>query len=158
FGYEPRGKPVLNYPPCRFQFNLSHSQAMLLCAVTIDHPVGIDLEFIRSTADLEQLTERFFLPQEHRTIHALPPEQRLYAFFQHWTSKEAVLKALGVGLADLESVEVAFTNGVATLMRLGDDTAPAWQLHSFSPAPDCLAAIAVQGSLKPIEFWDWPPV
>lgn len=150
FDYEPRGKPRLK-PACPLQFNLSHSQDQMLCAVSGGDRVGIDLEQIRPVTDLVQLTQRFFLPQEHQTIHALPPEHQELAFFQYWTCKEAILKAVGVGLASLATVEVKVMNGIAELIALEDRVSGSfasspqhWLLHAFTPLPDYAAALAVE--------------
>lgn len=149
FHYEHRGKPMLS-PICSeqpVQFNVSHSQDLMLCAVTPSHCLGIDLEYIRDVSDLERLTQRFFSPSEHAAIHAQLPPQRSHAFFQYWTCKEAVLKAIGTGLVNLESVEIQVTDEAVTLVRW--DTNPQsiknWWLYSFTPAPDFIAALAVDG-------------
>lgn len=98
FEYSPHGKPFLK---SRLQFNLAHSQHLALYAVTYDRAIGIDLEAIRSIADLDALVQRFFLPSEYKAIQA---EKSL--FFQYWTCKEAFLKATGTGLSKLKELEI----------------------------------------------------
>lgn len=45
---------------------------------------------------------------EQRMLQALAPQQRAAAFFNCWTSKEALLKGIGVGLsASLRAIEVS---------------------------------------------------
>ena len=158
FSYGDHGKPSVDtlHHPSTLQFNLSHSQAWLLCAMTQQHSVGIDLECLRSLTDLEGLTRRFFAPAEHQAIHTLPMEQRSRAFFQYWTCKEALLKASGKGLIDLSSVEIAITNETIELIRWADDPVHStWQIYSFTPTPDAVAAIAINTQAPQFSFWQW---
>lgn len=73
-------------------FNLSHSEALLACALTDDGRVGIDVEFIRPLQDRERLFEQILSPDETPS-----PEADHGLFFRYWTSKEAVIKAEGSG-------------------------------------------------------------
>lgn len=156
FCYEPKGKPYLQTSIGQpLQFNLSHSQAWMLCAITRQHRVGIDLECMRPVSDLEQLTERFFSSQEHRAIQALPAEQRQAAFFRYWTCKEAILKAIGQGLGGLSAVEISLAEDQAELVSLRAEPSTAWYLHSLIPVSDYIAAIAVEQPECPLIFWQW---
>src|SRR5437773_10842015 len=44
-----KGKPAVHpdIPHPRLQFNLSHTRGAVACAVTLDHPIGIDVENIK---------------------------------------------------------------------------------------------------------------
>jgi 4'-phosphopantetheinyl transferase len=159
FRYESKGKPVLESPDSLLplQFNLSHSQNWMLCAVTQSRRVGIDLEFVRPIADLAALTQRFFSAQEHEAIQALPIEQHHRSFFRFWTAKEAILKALGDGLTSLNAVELTET---LQLVRLGEFSVANWWLQSFIPEPEFEATIAVEWGDQTVElpslhFWHW---
>lgn len=173
FRYSRSGKPSLDDSLAKsgLVFNLSHSQDLMLCAIAQNIQLGIDLEYLRSVSDLENLTKRFFSEKEYLAIQALPVEQRLESFFHHWTCKEALLKAIGEGLVDLSKVELAIANGNAQLTRWdGETRLHKWQIQLFNPAPDYIAAIAFyQESLcaeelsnpqnfisqNPLIFWQW---
>lgn len=149
FRYGPHGKPELDSTTLpTLQFNLSHSQGLMLCAVA-HRRVGIDLEYVRPLSDLSQLTQRFFSAQEHQRIQALPPAQQPLMFFRYWTCKEALLKAVGDGLIRLGSVEVSLGNEIAEIIHWeGIEQASAhWLLQSFSPAPNCAAAVAIDTAI-----------
>jgi 4'-phosphopantetheinyl transferase len=73
-------------------FNLSHSESLLACALTDDGQVGIDVEFIRPLKDRERLFEQILSPQE-----LLASDMSDNLFFRYWTAKEAVIKAEGSG-------------------------------------------------------------
>ncbi len=160
FCYSPRGKPSLAATGANstIQFNLSHSQGLALYAVTRGRQIGVDLEYIRSTSDVEKLAQRFFSPRESAIIHCLPPDQKQIAFFHAWTCKEAYLKATGEGLAQLEQVEVSLELGEPPrLLRINKDCQPPtqWRLQALTPAADYTAALAVEGQDWHLTCWDW---
>lgn len=162
FCYGSRGKPALASQESdnTIQFNVSHSQGLALYAVTRDRQIGIDLEQIRPTSDIEQLAKRFFSPREYAVILSLPPTQKQEAFFRGWTCKEAYLKAIGEGLALLQQVEVSLVlEESAKLLSIDDqDTKAAarWSLQMLAPAPGYMGAIAVEGHDWHLSCWQWP--
>lgn len=151
FVYTEKGKPSLkdrgNYG--QLVFNLSHSQELVVYAVSCDRAIGIDLEYLRSLPDAEKLAQRFFSPQEAAIINSLPPENRQLAFFYAWTSKEAYLKATGEGITKLTDVEVSVSL-TAPAMLLSIDGSQTlvnrWSLQRLTPAPNYVATLAVEGS------------
>jgi 4'-phosphopantetheinyl transferase len=151
FEYEAYGKPKLARHDQNggINFNLSHSHNLALLAVTRHHPVGVDLEYMRPVAEAEQIAARNFSAAENRRFQSLPEEQRLEAFFNCWTRKEAYIKAIGEGLTHpLDQFEVSLTPSEPP--RLINVTghpgeAARWSLQTFSPAPGYVAALAVKG-------------
>lgn len=87
--------------------SMSISRARGLSAVAIGHNcrVGVDLEAVRPRADVEAVAEFTMSPAEWRRWKCVPDAARDLFFHGTWTCKEAVLKALGLGLADLEDVD-----------------------------------------------------
>ena len=96
----PMGKPALAVEHNRdsIRFNVSHSNDLVLYAVTRDQEVGVDLEHVRPLADMEKIAKRFFTARECAVLELISPEARETAFYTCWTRKEAYLKALGGGL------------------------------------------------------------
>ena len=106
FGYGAHGKPMLMPADGKApSFSVSHSGDWLLIAITAPSvPVGIDLEMHRPLVEWADLAQRYFHPDEFSELAALSPSGQLPAFFDVWTRKEAVAKALGLGLSlDLSS-------------------------------------------------------
>jgi 4'-phosphopantetheinyl transferase len=92
------GKPQLP-AGLNLGFNLSHSGDCGLIALSRHRHVGVDLELMDDTPrDRHELAASVFTPQEQQALLATPPTQHEHAFLTAWTRKEAVLKALGVGL------------------------------------------------------------
>ncbi|MCL1807449.1 MAG: 4'-phosphopantetheinyl transferase superfamily protein [Oscillospiraceae bacterium] len=74
-------------------FNLSHSGDYVVLA-TAGRQIGVDIEKI--TRFSEAVAARCFTPQERDWMQ----EQRTgEAFFQIWTAKESVMKAIGLGFS-----------------------------------------------------------
>ncbi|MBD2344728.1 4'-phosphopantetheinyl transferase HetI [Anabaena subtropica] len=151
FEYESRGKPILADNQTGLLFNLSHSQDLALCAVNYTRQIGIDLEYLRPTSDLESLAKRFFLPREYELVRSLPDEQKQKIFFRYWTCKEAYLKATGDGIAKLEEIEIALTPTEPAKLQ----TSPAWSLLELVPDDNCVAAVAVAGFGWQPKFWQY---
>jgi 4'-phosphopantetheinyl transferase len=106
------GKPQLDASTVpaerRVQFNISHSGRWILAAFARSFPVGIDVEQVRAERVTEDLIGYIFGDNERRALQALAGEERPAAFFNGWTSKEALLKGLGLGLnVSLQAIEVS---------------------------------------------------
>ena len=100
FGRNAYGKPHLVEPAdTPIQFNMSHTQGMILYAVTRGCPIGVDVEDTRRRAGGMELARRFFAQAEVAALEALPTHAQHDAFFRFWTLKEAYIKARGLGLS-----------------------------------------------------------
>ena len=159
FSYGAKGKPALAGPwsESKIQFNVSDSHELALCALVMNRDLGVDLEHIRSPSDFEGLAERFFAAREVDMLRSLPDERRLDAFFNCWTRKEAVLKAVGIGLAmPLNRVEVTLApqDPAKVLIYAGDAAAAdSWWLQSLDPAMGYVGALASRGSSLQVMPW-----
>jgi 4'-phosphopantetheinyl transferase len=159
FIYGPAGKPALAGPQSSaLHFNLSHSGALLVLAVTRAGPVGIDVEHVRPLSEAETIADRFFSSDESAKWKRLPPDQKTAAFFNLWTRKEACLKALGHGLSDdlIRQTEVSFAPGEAPRVLALSGNAPAaasWTLRELLPASGFAGAVAV--AAKNVQFTCW---
>jgi 4'-phosphopantetheinyl transferase len=159
FEYRPNGKPILSsgllHPA--LCFNLSHSDEMLLVAVTYHRAVGIDLETIDSELDVENLAEQFFSPAEKAELKALPSERRLASFLSSWTRKEAYLKARGEGLTyPLDQFTVTMDGDQpAQLLEVKGDPRELsrWSFRTLTPAPGMIAALVVEGHHWHLAQW-----
>lgn len=75
--------------------SISYSHQLVAVAASYEGPLGIDLEEVRPR-DVDPIANRWFAPQELEWMERQP--DRVRAFLQLWTAKEAVGKALGTGL------------------------------------------------------------
>jgi 4'-phosphopantetheinyl transferase len=128
------GKPVLPGGP---GFSLTHAGDLVGVAVHPDGAVGLDVEQVRELGDLPAMAAHVCSPQESAADAD--------AFFALWTRKEALLKAVGTGLATPMS---AITLGPAGVLAwTGDDAPrdPLW-LADLHPAAGYHAAVAGTGA------------
>jgi 4'-phosphopantetheinyl transferase len=82
------------YIPGWINFSISHSGEIVLFAES-DHSVGVDVEQINQM-DYEELAT-FFHEDERAYILEQNVQNR---FYEIWTKKEAVLKAIGIGIVN----------------------------------------------------------
>lgn len=148
------GRPELTEPWNRFlQFNWSHSVDKAIIVVAHGVTPGIDIERIRPRPRAMQLAERFFHREEAAALAAVDESQRERTFLELWTGKEAVLKALGRGLAfGLNRLRLTM-EPVPHLHWLDGDDASQWQLHRLDPDTDHVASVAWRGSSRSIDMW-----
>lgn len=162
FCYGPRGKPALAEISGgdTLRFNVSHSHGLALYAVTGGREIGIDLEHIRPIPEALQIAERFFSAHENAVLRTLPTSQKLEAFFNGWTRKEAYIKARGEGLTlPLDQFDVSLAPGepAALLSTKGDlQEASRWSIQELTPASGYVAALAVEGHSWRLKCWQWP--
>lgn len=94
-----RGRPELRGFP-DISWNVSHSGEHALIAVSGARTVGIDIERIDSALDWRELTGLVCTAEELATLMREPVWLQRQSFFRCWTAKEALLKALGLGITE----------------------------------------------------------
>jgi 4'-phosphopantetheinyl transferase len=172
------GKPELapgitDLPVC---FNLSHTKDLVVCALTLGHPIGVDIENVHRQVNLS-IADRFFSNQEAEVISQADTCLKQSLFFRFWTLKEAYVKATGRGLAtgfdpfsfvlDPDEIQVVFHPAVQDdpgQDQHGQGDGPAisghWQFFQFSPVQGYMAAVAVNKKDGPpltlsVHSWAW---
>lgn len=106
----PEGVPVICLPGGRTSpdcLSISHSGPLAFCALTQAPAlmVGVDLEKIEPRS--EDFIQDYFTPGEQRLVGSFPLEAKHAAVTLIWSMKEAMLKAIGVGLRwDTRQVEI----------------------------------------------------
>jgi 4'-phosphopantetheinyl transferase len=151
FGEGTHGKPFLAAPADGrlLRFSLSHSGELALVAVTLGREVGVDVERVRPLDDLDGLVARYLSPPEREALSRVAADDRLRAFFEIWTLKEAYLKACGDGLLrELDAFDVTVGDAQPRLLavrdRPGDEVR--WALRRLTPRGGYTAALAVPES------------
>lgn len=95
------GRPEVSGPPSapRIRFNLSNTRGLIVCLVTKDRELGVDVEDIQRPGETVAIADRFFSPLETAELLRQPLYKQRDRFFDYWTLKEAYIKARGMGLA-----------------------------------------------------------
>ncbi len=152
------GKPqVCGRTP--LSFNLSHSGNVSLLALAEDKELGIDIERIDRTVNVDEVSRRFFSRMEVAQILGLPPELRKPAFFVCWARKEAFVKAVGRGLSlPLDRFSVSCGPGEpAALLEGGDEEneLPRWVLLDLPSVPGFATALAGEVPIEHVTCRRW---
>ena len=161
FEYSLTNKPSLanQTQSAELEFNLSHSNEVVLYALTRRRLIGVDLEWLRPMPNADSMVARYFSPAEIESFHRLSPAQREEGFFNGWTRKEAYVKALGEGIGHpLDQFSVSLSPGEpARLTSVHNDPAQIerWLLHAFEPFPGYVAALIVEGQGWTCQSWEW---
>ncbi|MGQ0541500.1 MAG: 4'-phosphopantetheinyl transferase family protein [Blastocatellia bacterium] len=157
FSYSRFGKPslirVAQQPP--LHFNLSHSNGMALLAVSATNEIGIDIEFVDQGFDWRRIADNYFSAQELSEMNSISEKKQTEAFFTGWTRKEALIKALGMGLSyPLNQFEASMTATDIRQVMLDDECKQMrkWTLVSIPTEPRYVAALAIEDGFKAIRF------
>lgn len=148
--YSPFGKPRLSRTctDAGLSFNVSHSHDLAIIGTSYAGEIGVDVEALRQIEDADDVARQFFSQRENQEYSLVLPDDKVAAFFNCWTRKEALVKALGQGLSyPLDSFDVSLAPGEpACLRRLGDSFGAecGWHLQSFVPAVGFVGALAIK--------------
>ena len=96
FEHTSHGRPSVKGLP-GFHFNTSRTGHWFIVATTHAVIPGVDIEFDRPIPDLESLVRRVCSPREQQALAGVDAISASW-FLRIWTRKEAVLKAVGLGL------------------------------------------------------------
>jgi 4'-phosphopantetheinyl transferase len=154
FSYGPYGKPSVRNSPNDMQFNLSHSNDLMVLAVCGRGSVGVDIEKEDPHFPAAEIAARYFCEREKNAINQADEETGLSAFFRLWTAKEAVTKATGLGLSlELSKIEIGIVPlRVFALEAPGCARAAEWRLFPFYPRQGYIGTLAVSSEPVRLEY------
>ena len=154
------GKPALAAPhDSRLTFSLSHSAGWVLCALGWNRDLGIDLQRHVARRDHMAIARWACSPEELRELEGRTGQEQIASFYTCWCRKEAVLKALGVGLSfPVQSLDVLSQPGTAIFHGEAASLARGpWHVRDLETQPGHSAAIAIRGQDAVLmrSTWDW---
>lgn len=116
--YSPYNRPYLPVG----DFNISHAGNYVMCVLTKDCKVGIDIEEIKPI-NISEFTDQFTVGELKQMESAEDPTRE---FYRWWSRKEAIIKADGKGLSiPLKSIAFDQNN---TMAITGESQ---WRLHEI---------------------------
>jgi 4'-phosphopantetheinyl transferase len=97
--YSKHHKPYISLPEeiaRGYNFNIAHTYNQVILAVYAgnDYQIGVDIEKIDTTINIDEMAPIVFSAAERKLINNQP-----HNFFKLWTKKESIIKALGTGFA-----------------------------------------------------------
>ncbi|MBX3423110.1 MAG: 4'-phosphopantetheinyl transferase superfamily protein [Pirellulaceae bacterium] len=165
------------FSPPAIHFNVSHSGDVGLIAVART-AIGVDIEVLRPQIHPRSLMSIVLSPTEQITWNELPTPVHQQQILRLWVCKEALLKALGLGISEclqqisfqlpipdhetfhpvnIEPAIQLHLNEGADCRRLNWTAARSWLIHPLNVAEDSIAAVATDVSLTSIQIvqFDW---
>lgn len=116
------GKPFITNPLRQaLFFNVSHTDGLVVIAVSRQSVLGVDVEYGQRVLDDLPLMRRCFTDAEWQWLMSLSPNAQVQLFWKLWTLKEAVIKAEGKGVSmDLQSFGFEFFHRATDTDDCGD--------------------------------------
>jgi 4'-phosphopantetheinyl transferase len=149
--YGACGKPFVATGP---SFNAASSGGVIVVAVTERLELGVDVERIRATPDLDGLVALVCAPGEEDWVRGGDADTASERFLRLWARKEAVLKAAGLGLSEsLTKMHVGIPpNGDGAGITVPDSPARRWSVTDvdLESRGAFVGAVAVEGSTPPV--------
>lgn len=125
------GRPLLAGDDAHVKFSVAHARNRSLIAVVADGHIGVDLEHESALVDAEVV--EFWLNR----IGAPPAESLL----QRWVRLEALVKAIGTGIADVDMYGFRATPGII--------------VHDVHMPQGWAGAVALPAWCREVEFRRW---
>jgi 4'-phosphopantetheinyl transferase len=159
FSKNQHGRPEISGPDITpsLRFNLTHTNGLVACVVTLEVDCGVDVEKLAARGNLMGIAEKMFAASEQQDLMNLDGQAFLDRFFTYWTLREAYCKALGVGIAGSKSnycfVEEGGERWGIRFDAPSNEESDHWQFTLARPTTEHILALAIRGagaSDKPI--------
>jgi 4'-phosphopantetheinyl transferase len=146
FAYGTHGKPRLAAGGPHF--NSTDSGDFVVVALAGDE-IGVDVEVERPMTRLERLARRICTDREIRALERTSNADRNAALLRLWTSKEAGLKAVGIGLSGgMRNIEVDLEPDQPPRLRQLCGELDGWTLSAVDLEPGLVCTIVVKGEKR----------
>ena len=145
FGTSYYEKPfaIVRGKPHPISFNVSHSGKNGIIAFSPEGRLGVDVEDLAPQSNMGLLAEAAFTTSEQAALGSIDGTEKLRLFFRIWTIKEALIKAVGMGLSlDMSTFDIpaAMRHGAAnSVFSLPQAPSVYWRLQSISNRDYCAA-------------------
>jgi 4'-phosphopantetheinyl transferase len=157
FRASQEGRPALRSHPS-VAFSLSHCEDRALIAVGGPAAIGVDVERRRPVPERASVIAAAFTPEEQHALAALPDAQQEDAFLRGWTRKEALAKALGVGVPALARLAVSLGPADARVLAVDGSAAEAreWSVVDLELEAPFVGALAAHAPTPGVRLSPWP--
>ncbi|MGD8860985.1 MAG: 4'-phosphopantetheinyl transferase superfamily protein [Myxococcales bacterium] len=155
------GKPELvrSEAEPRVRFNLSHTEGLVACAVSLEHDLGVDVEHAQREVDVDGVARSVFSSVERGDLDRFDDAARRARFFEYWTLKEAYVKAVGRGIG-MPLRAITFRLGAVPSVEFGpevDDRGHEWRFWLFRPTAEHVLSVARRCADRvTIGLQEWP--
>lgn len=159
--YNSYGKPAVlaDSNQLRINFSLSHSERLILYAITCERKIGVDLEYVRVNVDYLKTAKYFLSKREYMEFCSLSAEQWPESLLNCWTRKEAYIKAVGKGFSICSnSFDVSFApHQVARLIKAHEqESEPCkWTIVNLYPGKNYVGALVAETGDWDLTYYRW---
>jgi 4'-phosphopantetheinyl transferase len=144
------GRPEISVPDIDtpLRFNLSHTDGLAACVVTLAADCGVDVERLRMPGNPPGIAEKMFAATERNDLDKLQGRAFQERFFTYWTLREAYCKSIGLGLS--QSMDCfSFERGTDDQFTIRFDASSGnnsrcWQFTILRPTREHIAAVATR--------------
>lgn len=146
---DQHGRPLLRArTPVAIDFNVSHCHGMAALAVVRGGRIGVDVEAHTGISDLRDVVPSVMGERERALLQNLTDTDFTRAFYGSWTRKEAIVKAIGVGLSYPVGTIDLPSASATSVFRF--QTAPdmLWRVVSLEPMPALTLSIAIADNAR----------
>lgn len=146
-----KGKPVLDpgVHGKELHFSIAKSGYGFLVGLSSSSYLGVDVEPIdRRAHNALGVANRYFSEAEAAALAAMDSSRLNTAFLRTWACKEAVVKSLGLGIANQLCRFTVDTDPErpAAILEFEGDLAESWWLRLIQPSASFLGAIATRSN------------
>jgi 4'-phosphopantetheinyl transferase len=140
-------------------FNISHTDGLIVLAITRARLIGVDTELARREISLA-VADRYFSPKEVAAVKVLPAGLQRRRLLDLWTLKESYIKARGMGLSiPLNKFSFNLDENQSSVISFDDelqDLPSGWRFYQLSPSNEYAVALCVQRQTrKPPALISW---
>lgn len=147
-------KPALapQHNRANIHFNLSHSGQYVIIGLS-KHPIGVDIEWININFKHQNLLPHYFSTTEAALINEAPNPSA--AFYNNWTRKEALVKAIGIGLTGdiLDLPCLTGSHDIDIPIVVND-----WNISTFPVDALHVSSVACNSRVIKMKFFDYLPI
>jgi 4'-phosphopantetheinyl transferase len=129
-------------------FSISHTSGLIALGVTRHRHLGIDVEAVRCWNLPISIADHFLAPEELEELRALHGDRQQERLLEHWTFKEAYIKAssvAGASSAKLFRFDYPDERTVRLVVQPAlADSAARWSFWQFRPTSEHLLTICAE--------------
>lgn len=153
--YSEEGKPFLtsSLDKGELQFNVSNSFNCLLVGIGKGSQIGVDIEKKQRQVNYEKLVKRYFSENEQEHYFQIVEKKREETFFQWWTIKESVMKAIGKGMRLIHTFEIPFAVDSEEIKVTLDNQEKTYYCSELDLQSDCKASFCSEKKVEKIKFF-----
>ena len=137
FETSPRGRPrlAIGQGVDEVDFNISHTDGCIACAIARNARVGVDVETRDRLRDIEEVASRFLSPSEAQAVSRMSKAAAETALLRLWTLKEALAKGIGIGMAlDFRAIELP-VDQISDGLEFTSRSAKRWAFRAYVNDP-----------------------